>query len=628
MTLSLAAPRRLGSWSHRGQQRGARLYALLLAATFAASGCEAPYPEDERSAPPGSRSGALLAPPDFGAIPVVDATAPGPGDWDAGAWDAGAWDAGAWDAGAWDLDASVADSTEPALDATADVGWEPAPDVGWEPVPDVGWEPAPDVGWEPAPDVGWEPAPDVGWEPAPDVGWEPAPDVGWEPVPDVGWEPAPDASDACVDCADTDTLEPGCDGVPGSGLVEDVCGVCGGMEDDESQCAPEELEYVMSIYFLPADGADEGKVKLTDAIYATPNLLRSALFASSTLAALHEKEEFVGLGHSVGHAYLSFYTRKKDGTGVKLADGFPTGQTGGGGPGDYLNYGAGGTMLQVYKGELNKKEDAELDIERRQANHGTPFVYEAPGKPKKQYEKSAQLIGQADFLLSEKTWKAAQERVALHRQGGASRYGLFLEPSIESKRPGEKGGEGAGCTSFVAMCAVYSGALDRLKLHPIWTRTATFGERTIGLGTYPFGSHLRPKWPHGHDVKDPHEGTAAWKFTKKWTYQAPADAEADRVLTAVPPGAAKGEVTELTQLEGYWYDPDKMYEWVLAVHNEARKANDGSAKSIGRTWKCKHKNDPNTKGAFPHIETDATDATPRSTWDTSKDPYTSEWTGK
>ncbi|MBK8256439.1 MAG: hypothetical protein IPK82_27695 [Polyangiaceae bacterium] len=416
--------------------------------------------------------------------------------------------------------------------------------------------------------------------------------------------------DACGNCGGDGSTCIGCDGVPGSGLEYDVCDECGGTTTDPELCQPPPppaREYVMSIYFIPADGADRGISKLTNVEYATPQALLAGLATAEATGAALKNQGLVGLSHSVGHAYVSFFSRDVGGGNIQVPAGYPTGQTGEGGFSDYVNVGAGGTILGVYKGRMNTVAEAANDIRLRKKNHGVA----AAGL------NNAQLLGRADIVLSEATWKAVQARVTLHSANTAKRYGLLLEPAIKSRQPGEQGGEGAGCTSFAAMCVVFSGAIPRPTINPPWTRSITFGERTIGQSTYKYGSHIFAPWPIAN-IKDPNGGFlgAAW-YLSAWTFAN------DRPLQQVNIATGAAAATPWTSISGYWYDPDLMYFWVRGVYEAARVAPNGTKASLGLTWKSMSTLGANA--AYPYVEANATGAKHKPDWDTSKKPYEEDW---
>ncbi|MEZ4314984.1 MAG: hypothetical protein R3F14_43775 [Polyangiaceae bacterium] len=422
------------------------------------------------------------------------------------------------------------------------------------------------------------------------------------------------AYDECGNCGGDGSTCIGCDGVPGSGLVYDACDECGGTATDPEMCGdpppPPAKEYVMSIYFVPADGADRAAVALTNASYATPTALLGALATTEGTGAALKQQNLVGLSHSIGHAYVSFFSRNVGGGGIAVPAGYPTGQTGGGGFSDYVNVGAGGTILGVYPGRMNTVAEAANDIRLRKKNHGAAVLVPPLN--------AVQLIGRADIVLSEATWKAAQARVTLHAAGTASRYGLLLEPAIKSRQPGEQGGEGAGCTSFAAMLAVYTGAIPRPTLSPVWTRSITFGERTIGRSTYSYGSHIFAPWPIAN-VRDPNGGwwDPAAQYVTAWTFAN------DRKLQRVNIATGAAAATPFTSISGYWYDPDLMYAWVRSVYEAARLAPNGKKVSLGLTWKSMSNLSANA--TYPYVEADATGAKHKPDWDTSTKPYEQDW---
>src|SRR5262249_56726058 len=124
----------------------------------------------------------------------------------------------------------------------------------------------------------------------------------------------------------------------------------------------------------------------------------------------------------------------------------------------------------VQAGRLNTGEEATNDIDRRKANHGRAVIIRDQNQNVVATEFAAQLIGRTDFILTKDVWTAVQARVTLHAKETASRYGLLMDPAIKSKQPNQNDGEGAGCTSFVAMCMFYSGAISRKTANPVWTR--------------------------------------------------------------------------------------------------------------------------------------------------------------
>ncbi|GMU03414.1 hypothetical protein KH5H1_75360 [Corallococcus caeni] len=429
--------------------------------------------------------------------------------------------------------------------------------------------------------------------------------------------------DACGVCGGDDSECIGCDGVIGSGLEEDACGVCGGNGPPCNPPPPPAKEYVMSIYFVPADGADGAAPLLSNAAYASPKALLAALLQSETFGSAHVNQKLVGLSHSIGHAYVDFFSRNKDGTGVTAVAGYPTGQTGGGGAQDVINVGAGGTILGTYPGRMNTVAEASNDIALRKKNHGIGVVVRGPNGVPIAVENSAQLIGRADFILSEATWKAVQARVTLHSTSGTDkRYALMMEPAIKSRQPGETtGGEGAGCTSFASMCVVFSGAIPRTTVNPVWTRTITFGERTIGQGTYKWGSHIRGNWSPAANIRDKNGGLPAVTSMSAWTY--PNGLDWDGILHKVTLAGLEGATTQRT-ITGYWYDPDYMYFWVKGVY-DAALVGGGTNASLGLTWKSKGTLGSNALGGYPYIEVDVSGAKPKATWDTAIDPYTKDW---
>jgi|JI10StandDraft_1071094.scaffolds.fasta_scaffold88443_1 hypothetical protein len=423
--------------------------------------------------------------------------------------------------------------------------------------------------------------------------------------------------DACGVCGGDGSSCVGCDGVAGSGLELDECGECGG---DGGPCGPPPppaKEYVMSIYFVPADGADGAASLLSNAAYATPRALLAALAQSTALGEAHTAQGLVHLPHSIGHAYVSFFTRNADGTGAVTAAGYPTGQTGGGGAGDVVDVGAGGTILRIQPGWMNTVAEAQKDIDLRSKNHGTPVFVRGI-----RVEAAAQLIGRADFILSEATWKAVQDRVTLHKRGAAFRYGLMLEPAIKSRQTGETGGEGAGCTSFAAMAVTFSGALPRVTVNPPWTRTITFGERTIGRGDYNWGSHIQPPWIPGVNIRDKAGGLPAASYLSAWTFPGGIDWD-ERLFGLTIPG--REFRTAQRTITGYWYDPDLMYYWLRAVYNRARIAPGATTVDLGVTWTAKSTTSPDVLGGYPYIEVDARGAKPKALWDTKTNPYDTNW---
>ena len=439
------------------------------------------------------------------------------------------------------------------------------------------------------------------------------------------------AYDACGVCGGDGSDCPGCDGVIGSGLVFDACGVCGGTNFIFGRyfglfCPPPPppppaREYVMSIYLLPADGADGAVSLVDDVAYRAPRTVLLALAKSIAIGSTHKALGMVRVGHEVGHAYVNFFSRNSDGTGYEQAnpDIFPTGQTGDGGFWDYVKYGPGGVIFGIWPGKMNTTDEARVDIIRRMGAHGWPVFMNGV-----RVVRSTQLIGRVDFILSEATWKAVQERSKLHASHTASRYGLLLEPAKQSKQPGEEGGgEGAGCTSYASMLVTYSGAIKRTVLNPVWTRTLTFGERTIATGDYHWGSHIRPPWPvrnirnKNWFLKDP-----AAAYISSWTY--PNYPDWDRRLHSTTIVSNLEQQTNHRTITSYWYDPDKMYFWLRGVYEAARVAPGATFASLGRTWKAK--TFASADQVFPHIETDARDAAAQSTlWDLAPDPNNTDW---
>ena len=219
-------------------------------------------------------------------------------------------------------------------------------------------------------------------------------------------------------------------------------------------------------------------------------------------------------------------------------------------------------------------------------------------------------------------WDAVQARVKLHKRGAAFRYGLMMEPARKSIQPGQTGGEGAGCTSFAALTMFHSGAIARRAANPVWTRVITFGERTIGAGDYPWGSHILGAWPRASNLRDTNGGAPAATYVSAWTYPRGLF-DYDGRLTRVTMGGLVGP-TQQRQITGYWYDPDYMYFWVRGMAIAAQRAG-GTTNSLGRTWTVKSTLGPDALGGYPYLETDATAATARGDWDTAYDPYTMDW---
>ena len=450
--------------------------------------------------------------------------------------------------------------------------------------------------------------------------------------------------DECGACGGDGSSCIGCDGVVGSGLVYDDCGVCGGPDHDDADGDgddddPDELEgcqpppppppppareYVMSIYFVPADGATGNASLLNNGAYTTPFSLLTALGISMAVGSAHVNQGLARVGHEVGHAYVNFFSRKADGTDVQQADPdiFPTGQTGGGAAEDFLRKGAGGTILGIYPGRMNTVAEAQGDIDKRIAGHGRNVIVRGPRDVIVWLEANAQLIGRADFILTEETWNKVKERSKIHARETSSRYGLLLEPAIKSRQVGETGGEGAGCTSYASLMVVYSGAIKRTVLNPVWTRHITFGERTIARGYYRWGSHLRAPWPVAN-IRNTHWwGDPAATYLSQWTWPNwwP---DWDRTLHRVSMNGLESPTNHRT-LTGYWYDPDYMYFWARGVYEAARQAPGATAASLGRTWKAKTLQ--SADAVYPYIETDARDAVAQSTtWDTALDPYNTDW---
>jgi hypothetical protein len=184
--------------------------------------------------------------------------------------------------------------------------------------------------------------------------------------------------------------------------------------------------------------------------------------------------------------------------------------------------------------------------------------------------------------------------------------------------PGKK--EGVGCGSFAAMTVVYGGAIARTVLNPAWTRSTTFGERTIGKGTYWWGSHIRPRWPKGR-INVPYwffERPASTRVTQ-WTYDDDRPLYWERALGAAP------IKTNQTSLDAYFYEPDKMFKWAFDAYTAARANAAGTTVSLNRVWKNKQAGAG--KGAYPYIETDATDSVALRDWDSAVDPYVTDWWG-
>jgi len=384
-------------------------------------------------------------------------------------------------------------------------------------------------------------------------------------------------------------------------------------------------QYVMSIYFVPADGADGSQSLLNEAAYASPQSLAQALAKSEKLfGAAHVSQGLVHLSHSVGHAYINFFSRDADGSNPITAQGFPTGQTGDGSLSDLIDVGAGGTILRVYPGWMNSVDDAAQDIQLRTQNHGRSVIVHGPSDVAIASENSAQLIGRMDVVLNRDNWNAIQQRLALHEREAATRYGLMMEPAVASRHPGENGGEGGGCTSIAAMCIGYTGAIERSQYAPRWTRTVTFGERTIGADTYSWGSHILAPWPMANVRKRPF-GESAVLNLSRWTYPRLSSLTWDQPLYAVSLDSGTEEETPNRQISGYWYDPDYMYFWLRSVFESARQDASGVTESLGRRWSAKSTLSADTPGGYPYIETNAVEASPKADYDSCPDPLHDDW---
>ena len=482
-----------------------------------------------------------------------------------------------------------------------DVVWEDSDegDIDFGLVP-LGSDTTPDAG---VPDAPTSDGGDAGADAMPDASVD-APDGGTTPTCQLagcdGVVGSGKQLDECGVCAGDNTTCMGCDGIPNSGVELDCYGICGG----GGTCGPPQpkKEYVMAIYYVPADGAVAGNSLLGNLAYTTPKTLAAALALATAAGAALEKAGAVAVPHSVGHAYIEFFIKEGDKyTSVAPA----TGQTGAGGIKDVVKTGAGGTILGIYAGWMNGPE-AAADIRARTIAHGAA---------------KAQLIGRSDFLLSKATWDAVQKRVALHARVTSMRYGLMLEPAIQSRQVGERGGgEGAGCTSFVAMAMFYSGAINRVIANGVWPRFVTVGEKTIEFGSYRWGSHIR-NWPFAQNIRDPWRTWVfgpATGYMNFWTWILPTP---DLTLKQVGIGNGREAWSAHTSITGYWYDPDKMYFWMRGVYEAVRGG--GAINSLGRNWIAKKNKSADV--TYPWIETDATDAKVKPLWDRSQSPYDEDW---
>jgi hypothetical protein len=275
--------------------------------------------------------------------------------------------------------------------------------------------------------------------------------------------------------------------------------------------------------------------------------------------------------------------------------------------------GAGGAILSVQgDGHMGPVAAAQADIDVRKQNDNGFFQLPLAA-PWNIPIPSLSLIARVDFVLSKATYDKIRGRIALHETSGTVKwFGMMGEPAK---------GEGAGCGSFAAMTVVYGGAIARTVLNPAWTRSLTFGERTIGYGTYWHGSHIRPRWPKGR-INVPYywfERPASTRLTA-WTYTD------DRRLYWEPRIGVEPIRTNQTSLDTFFYEPDSMFKWAYDVYMAARGNAAGTASSLNRVWKNKQTVLVG-KGAYPYIETDATDSVALRDWDTATDPYSTDWWG-
>ncbi len=385
--------------------------------------------------------------------------------------------------------------------------------------------------------------------------------------------------------------------------------------------ADEGNTYFLSVYYVPADGADATGSLLNDAAYQTPEAVMEAEveaehYGSGLLSAGYE-----GLSHSIGHAYVDMFYVSPDGTPQHDDPNFPTGQTGGGDATDVIETGPGGTILGTYAGSMNAASDAANDIAIREQHHGQSFN---PGvlDPTPNLQ-AAQLIGRTDFQLSQGTWTALKARIQLHVQETSSRYALMLEPAKQTQQPGQTGGEGAGCTSFAAMTMVFSGAVARNQVNPLWTRSVTVGGSLVDPGSFSWGSHVSSPWPYAANIEATTHGVwNALTYSGAWVHSD------DQPFTAVPLDGSASYASQ-SQVTGYWYDPDYMYYWVKSIY-DAALASGGSTTAVGRTWVAMNTLASNGPGSgdslsYPYLQVDATDGAPKPTWDTCTDTYNNDW---